>query len=111
MPDAGASRKRQIEVTPGPFSEATASGAVRALIAQVYEGFFEDFAIPARRNRRGLSRGDSIRPCLGKAVSGYLVPALLESHRSAAPVRRLRIRFDHTWPGTVRLWDIRSSVP
>ena len=30
MPDAGASRKRQIQVTPGPFNDATASGAVES---------------------------------------------------------------------------------
>src|SRR5436853_7786157 len=27
MPDAGASRKRQIQVTPGPFSDVVAAGA------------------------------------------------------------------------------------
>ena len=45
MPDAGASRKRQIQVTPGPFNDATASGAGRVPIAQVYEASLMDFAI------------------------------------------------------------------
>lgn len=45
MPDAGASRKRQIQVTPGPFSDATALGAAGALVAHVYRGLFEDIAI------------------------------------------------------------------
>jgi hypothetical protein len=56
MPDAGASRKRQIQVTPGPFSDAIASGAARAPIAQAHDGFSRAFAIsgaPFRLNRSG----------------------------------------------------------
>jgi hypothetical protein len=37
MPDAGASRKRQIQVTPGPFIDITAPGAARTSIARIYE--------------------------------------------------------------------------
>jgi hypothetical protein len=38
MPEAGASRKRQIEVARGPFGDASASGAARALILQPSRG-------------------------------------------------------------------------
>lgn len=44
MPDTGASRKRQIQVTSGPFSVATASGAAVAPIAQGLRRFSRDFS-------------------------------------------------------------------
>jgi len=43
MPDAGASRKRQIQVTPGPFSDLAVLGRGRPPIAQVCEACFADF--------------------------------------------------------------------
>jgi hypothetical protein len=65
MPDAGPSRKRQIQVTPGPFSEAAASGTARAMIVPVYEGFFEHFAISGAETgiNKVMPRGDFPRPC------------------------------------------------
>src|SRR6202008_3983492 len=61
MPDAGASRKRQIQVTPGPFSDATAVGAAHA---PIYDSFFEDFAIP--------NAAESTRP----AGTGFREPSM-----------------------------------
>ena len=40
MPEAGASRKRQIQVTPGPSSDAADLGVGRTPIALVYEPVF-----------------------------------------------------------------------
>jgi hypothetical protein len=50
MPDAGASRKRQIQVTPGPFGDTIVSGVAGAPIAQASERFLEDFALLSSRD-------------------------------------------------------------
>jgi hypothetical protein len=71
MPDAGASRKRQIQVTPGPFNDATASGAGRVPIAQVYEASLKDFAISG-----ATETAPGVEPRFNKATLGRFPPSL-----------------------------------
>ena len=65
MPDAGASRKRQIQVTPGPFSDATAGGARSRADGAGLGGFLEDFAISNTVEWVGRVERYSIKPCSG----------------------------------------------
>ena len=103
MPDAGASRKRQIQVTPGPFNDAAASGAGAHADRAGLRGFLADFAIlnaaeSARRVERGFNR----------AVPGQFsaVVDALKRWRGSATAR---LRFDLAGEGTIRSQEDRSS--
>jgi hypothetical protein len=76
MPDAGASRKRQIQVTPGRFNDATASGASRVPIARSFTRLlcrisWQDFAIS-----NAVQSARRVKPGLYKARFGRFPPSL-----------------------------------
>src|SRR6266852_5908842 len=73
MPDEGASRKRQIQVTAGPFGGAAALAAARhanpARAERVCKASFDVLRSPAPCNRRARRDADSIMPSSGDTAA------------------------------------------